>query len=167
MKRSPLPVTDKAAWLDALRADLTRELDAVRERARDAAEAATHEENRPEGDKDMRSTEASYIARGQALQAAELEAALARLAGWTPRDLDAGAAVEAGALVTVVADERPQRFWLLPVAGGRSLEVDGGTVRTLATKSPLGVALLGLRAGDEAEVATPQGLRSYEVVSVE
>ena len=38
---------------------------------------------------------------------------------------------------------------------------------TLATTSPLGRALLGSSEGDTAEVVTPQGTKSYEVVSVE
>ena len=45
-------------------------------RAVDAAEGATHEENRAEGDKDMRSTEASYVARGHAERTVQLEQAL-------------------------------------------------------------------------------------------
>ena len=70
---------DKRALLDALRARVSAELEASTRRARDAAEAATHEENRAEGDKDMRATEASYIARGQAERVHELESALTRL----------------------------------------------------------------------------------------
>ena len=41
---------DKHAVLAALRASLTEELARFKARALDAAEAATHEENKPEGD---------------------------------------------------------------------------------------------------------------------
>ena len=67
---------DKRSVLAALKKALEEELERFTRRALDAAEAATHEENKPEGDKDMRSTEASYIARGQAERAKEIEAAL-------------------------------------------------------------------------------------------
>jgi transcription elongation GreA/GreB family factor len=55
---------------------------------------------------------------------------------------------------------------LVPAAGGVKLELAGERVQTLATDSPLGQALLGLSAGDTAEVKTPRGMLAYDVVSV-
>ena len=54
---------DKTQLLALLVERLTAELARVRGQAQREAEAATHEEARAEGDKDMRATEASYIAR--------------------------------------------------------------------------------------------------------
>jgi hypothetical protein len=99
------PVIDKRALLAALKDQLARELERSTERARDAASAATHEENRAEGDKDMRATEASYVARGHSERVLQLEQALARR---RHRELGAGG-----------AGEREAALALLPAAGRR------------------------------------------------
>src|ERR1041384_258240 len=74
-----MPDLDKKELWEALKARLESELAKAQKRARDAAEGATHEENRAEGDKDMRATEASYVARGQAGRASEMQEALVRV----------------------------------------------------------------------------------------
>jgi transcription elongation GreA/GreB family factor len=149
---------DKRALHEALRAQLAAELERATRHALDAADATTHEENRAESDKDMRSTEASYVARGQALRARELATALKRLEQMPLRDFGPGDRIEASALVVVEDDGRRATYFVVPAGGGQRL----GTVHTLATTSPLGAALLGLGAGDEAEV----GARVCTIVSV-
>ncbi len=155
---------DKQAVLSALRKSLEEELERFTRRALDAAEAATHEENKPEGDKDMRSTEASYIARGQAERAKEIEAALLRLASmeiisFTDEDTIA---------ISALVDLKPGKstYFIVPVGGGAKLEVEGKTILSLAITSPLGAALVGMSVGDEPEVKTPQGMRTYEITKV-
>lgn len=157
---------DKGLLLAELRAELTRELDAYVRRARDAAEAATHEENRPEGDKDMRSTEASYVARGQVGRVRELEGALARLTAMAVRKFSAGDAIQASALVVLTHDEGSTAYWLVTAGGGVRLKNAGTEVLTLATTSPLGASLLGLEEGDDVTVTTPRGPRTYSIASV-
>jgi transcription elongation GreA/GreB family factor len=158
---------DKQAVLEAVRAQLQEELDRFTRRALDAAEAATHEENKPEGDKDMRATEASYVARGQAERVHEIEQALALLASVQVRSFAEGDAIAATAVVEVSAGTtRAQTYFVLPVGGGVKVRVAGLDLLTIATSAPLGAALVGLSEGDEAEVRTPQGLRTYEIISV-
>lgn len=163
VRRSVRP--DKRALLAALRAHLQGELERAVRHAKDAAEATTHEENRAESDKDMRSTESSYVARGQALRAHELEGALARLAAMPIRDFAADDAIEVSALVEIEIEEDDRALTCLLVTVGGGVRLEKG-VSTLLTTSPLGAALLGLRAGDEAEVATPQGAKTVTVVAV-
>lgn len=158
---------NKANVLRIVRERVAAELDRATRRAADAAEGATHEENKPEGDKDMRSTEASYIARGQAGRVVDLERARALLAGVVPRAFASGARIEATAVVELEAeDERVTTYMLLPAAGGQKIEQDGATLGILATTSPLGRALLGARLGDDLEIATPTGPRKYAVVGL-
>ena len=149
----------KRALLDALRDQLRRDRDAAVATAKDAAAGATHEENRAEGDKDMRATEASYVARGQAQRAAELQTAISQLAAMPVRTFGAGDRIAVSALVELDGE----RTYFLVTAGGGE-RVAG--VTTLATQSPLGRALLGLEVGDEAEVTTPQGTKSHEITDV-
>jgi transcription elongation GreA/GreB family factor len=122
----------------------------------------------------MRSTEASYIARGQAARVTETVDALARLESMPVKDFAPGARIEASALVDVEHDGKEATYLIVPAAGGRTLELDDGKsgksrmnkVTTLATTSPLGRALLGLTEGEDAEVRTPQGLRTHSILRV-
>jgi transcription elongation factor GreA len=50
------------------------------------------------------------------------------------------------------------------IAGEAEADINGGRI---AINSPLARALLGKKAGDEAEVASPRGTRTFEVLSVE
>lgn len=150
---------DKRALLAALKAKVSAELEASTRRAQDAADAATHEENRAEGDKDMRATEASYVARGQAERVRELDAALLKLAAMPIKTFGNAERAAASALVDVDDGKKVVTYFLVTAAGGIAL----GDIKTLATTSPLGAALLGLGEGDEAEVTTPQGTKCYTV----
>jgi transcription elongation GreA/GreB family factor len=156
----------KRALVDQLIASIKDEIERAIKTAKDAAEGATHADNKPEGDKDMRSTEASYIARGQAARVAETVDALARLEAMPVKDFAKGARIEASAIVDVDNDGKESTFLIVPAAGGRTLELGSEKVLTLATTSPLGRALLGLVEGDDAEVKTPQGLRTHSILRV-
>ncbi|RYE93180.1 MAG: hypothetical protein EOO75_04970 [Myxococcales bacterium] len=156
----------KQALLDALRARLGDEIATMRRLALDAAEAVGHEDNRPESDKDMRSTEASYIARGQAVRVLDLERDLNLLGAVSGRDLGPDDPITAGALVRVEQQGKPATYLLVPAAGGVRLSADGVDAQTLSIRSPLGAALIGLREGDEAELASPQGRRIVEIIEV-
>jgi transcription elongation GreA/GreB family factor len=161
-------VPDKPAILASLRAELELERGRFTRRALDAAEAVTHEENRAEGDKDMRSTEASYVARGQADRVRDIEASLARLASLELRAFGQGDTIAVGAMVDVQPEGAGAMttYFLVPVAGGIRLRASGTEVLTLTTSSPLGKALIGLSLGDEAEVTTPQGTKTYVILGV-
>ena len=154
---------DKRSLRDAFTTHLRAEVERGTRRALDAAQAATHEDNKPEGDKDMRSTEASYVARGQAARVHVLESARAKLSVVPLRDFAPGDEIAVGALVDVEHRGARTTYYVVPAAGGIRLDIAGREFHTLATTSPLGKAMLGLQEGDLAEVETPQGLRSYVI----
>jgi transcription elongation GreA/GreB family factor len=162
---------DKTQLLSLLVARLTEELEKVRGRAQREAEGATHEEARAESDKDMRATEASYVARGLAERAVRVEQALTQLARLTLLDCRRSNGIMASALVELEHEGQRSLYFLVPAAGGEHLTIagrDGGDqrVQTLTPTSPLGRALLGLGVGDEAEVESPQGPRLYEITDL-
>ena len=82
-------VTDKREILRLLLERVAADLQTMSAAQRAVVDGATHEENKPEGDKDMRSTEASYIARGQAERVREMETALAKLSSMPVLDFGA------------------------------------------------------------------------------
>lgn len=156
-------VEEKRELVAKLRAVIEDELARATRAAKDAAEGATHADNKPEGDKDMRSTEASYIARGQATRVADMADALARLDAMPVKSFAPGARIEASALVDLENhDGKVTRYLVVPAAGGRTVD----DVQTLATTSPLGRALLGLAEGDDVEVKTPSGVREHSIARV-
>jgi hypothetical protein len=149
-----------------LRLSLEEEIAAMARLALDAAEAATHEENKPENDKDMRSTEASYLARGQAARVQELERTHALLGAMDLRDFRPEDAIEPSAVITLSQAKKQTHCFLAPAGGGLKVKIDGVEIQVVTKASPLGEALIGLSEGDEAEVPTPQGPRVYTVVKV-
>jgi len=161
-------IDKKTVW-EALKGRLESELAKAQKRARDAAEGATHEENRAEGDKDMRATEASYVARGQAGRATEMEEALVRVSAMELLSFGVGAKIAMSALLEVEHEGKRVHYFLVPAAGGERVSVEGVEVQTITPQSPLGRALLGLTEGDEAELPARQPgerVRCYEVVQV-
>lgn len=160
------PAVDKHELLRELKAQLSAELERGRRRALDAAEGATHEENRAEGDKDMRATEASYVARGQAQRVQELDAALTRLNAMPILEFAADARIQCSAVVLLEHAGRRTRYFLVSAAGGHKLLCTGAEIQTLTTQSPLGSALLGLSVGDEAELEGAGAPRVYRVLDV-
>jgi transcription elongation GreA/GreB family factor len=157
---------DKTLLLAQLVERLTAELARVRGQAQREAEGATHEEARAEGDKDMRATEASYIARGYAERAARLEQALTQLSRLQLRDCAKAGSIQVSALLELDHQGNRSIYFLVPAAGGEHLSIGSQQVQTLTPTSPLGRALLGLAVGDDAEVESPQGARSYEITDL-
>jgi transcription elongation GreA/GreB family factor len=152
-----------------LREELARALAshlAVRERAYHAArDAATHDEAKPENDKDTRALEQSYLAHGEALRIEELRLAVAEVQSMAVGAVALGEPVRLGALVTTEEDGTQALFWLAPHGGGTRLS--DGAVQVLTPMSPLGGALLGKRAGDDCEILVAGKRRALTVVGVQ
>ena len=153
----------KSALKSELVGLLKETLAALTRTQRETQEAATHEEAKPENDKDTRALEQSYLARGQAIRAVDLRAAIS-LAEMTPTGAwVAGAKVALGALVTVAEDERETTYWLAAAGGGSRLR---GGVQVVTPEAPLGRALIGKVAGDDCDVVMGGKSRSLEVIDV-
>lgn len=158
---------DKAELRRLLVQALEHERDTVAAAQRRTAEGVTHEDNRPEGDKDMRSTEASYVARGQAMRVRALEDDLAKVVGMTLRGFDDEAPVALSAIVELAGDAGRSTVFVAPAGGGTRLALGGGaTLQVVTPASPLGKALVGARAGDEVEVHKGGTIETLEIVAV-
>ena len=146
----------------ALRAALRTELESVERVAAMARDEATSDETRSEGKYDTRSTEASYLARGQAWRVVELR----QVVGWIER-FDPSRLVEVAQVGALIEAEGARRvlFFMAPV-GGASVEVGGHKVRVISPSSPLGEAICDLAEGDVAEVNSPRGMIEYEILSI-
>ena len=142
----------------------------MRKAAYDAAQAATHEEAKPENDKDTRALEASYLAAGQAERVRELETAGKVLAGLELKDIGKTTPICASAVITLEEDDGSRSiFFMSPHGGGVRLELAGEppvSVQVVTPQSPLGKALLGRTHGDVIELRGKSGLREMSIVDV-
>lgn len=152
---------DKTALRDELVARVAEELEALERAHRAVMEAATHEEAKPENDKDTRALEQSYLARGQAMRVQSLREALAVCRALTVDPLPRAAL---GALLRVDDDGTTRTLYLAPHGGGTTLA--GASVQVVTPTSPLGRALLGREAGDVCEAEVSGRVREVEVLAV-
>ena len=142
----------KKELVASLMGTLEAELANMRRAAKDAREAATHEEAKPENDKDTRALEASYLAGGQAARVRELEVSLKVMEGMPLLDLT-GKSVQASAVVVVVGDgDAETTFFMAPIGGGATVRAGTFAAQVLTPQSPLGQALLGKSVGDVVEL---------------
>lgn len=162
-----MELPDKRRVLDALLEHLTRETAQVVKAAEDTRKDATHEEARPENDKDTRALEQSYLARGQAMRAEQALEQREVLRFMALPVLGPDDPIQSGALVVIEDDEGQRRtLFLAPHGGGVELEVDGMSVQVVTPTSSLGAAILGRSQGDEAIVSVRGKRREHEIVAV-
>ncbi|NUQ76555.1 MAG: GreA/GreB family elongation factor [Polyangiaceae bacterium] len=154
---------------DALHRELVVAITAERDRLiaaqKASSEGVVSEESRSESDKDMRSTEASYLARGQAIRVEALEADRQRIASMKLRSFTSDDAIAMSALVTLETSHGEVIVFLAPAGGGVRLG-PGGVVQVVTHASPLGRALLGAHEGDTVEVPKAGALEEIEIVEV-
>jgi transcription elongation GreA/GreB family factor len=159
------PLPRKTDLRDELVRVVAADLD-TRERAHRAAlEGATHEEAKPENDKDTRALEQSYLARGEALRVEDLRQGLLAVRAMATRRFAGNEPVTVGALIATEQEGATVVLLLAPFGGGTRLA--GGAVQVVTPQSPLGRALLGKRAGDDCEVVLAGRTREISVSSVE
>ncbi|MEO7113772.1 MAG: transcription elongation factor GreAB [Polyangiaceae bacterium] len=143
-------LVQKSSLKTELIASLKSELAIAEQAFANTRAAATHEEAKPENDKDTRALEQSYLARGQAQRVEELRGAVADVETMQLRDANDGRPIGVGLVVDVSGDEKTASYFLAPHGGGARLA--SGAVQVVTPKSPLGRAFLGKTEGDETEV---------------
>jgi hypothetical protein len=158
---------DKTRVLKALRERLEQDLQVATDAQRQTQSGATHEEAKPENDKDTRALESSYLARGQAQRVLELTQALTSASALVLREFGPETPITASALVALDDGSATAHYFLSPVGGGLSFDVGGVVVRVLTPASPLGRALIGQTKGADIEMQTPRGLRTYSIAAVD
>lgn len=158
---------EKETVVAQLIAQAEAEVEVAKRALSSTREAATHEEAKPENDKDTRALEASYLAGAQAERVRELESTVAALKGIKARPFAADDPIAHGALVTLeAAAETRLVCYVAPVGGGMRVNCDGVDVQLVTPRSPLGQALVGNREGDDIEVQLQGKRRTYSIVAV-
>lgn len=155
---------NKGLLIKKIIARLTAELEVYYRAAQFSRAEATHEQNKAESKYDTRGLEASYLARGQSRQAAELESAIETYQEMKTRRFADGEPIQNGALVELEQDGDRNLYFIGPCAGGTEVAQDKREVMVITLQSPLGEQLKGKKSGDRLRVA---GHRTeYQILSV-
>ena len=150
------------AILDRLREDL-----ALYYKAAGAARAeATDEQSKAEHKYDTRGLEASYLARGQSRQAAELEASITQFEKLAPREFGPGEAIDTGALVELKSGGETSYYFLGPRAGGTEVVLKKNEILVITPESPLGSQLLGRKQGEKCQLQLAGEKLEHTVVKI-
>lgn len=158
---------NKRAILKKIIARLTSELEVYFRAAEYARAEATHEQNKAENKYDTRGLEASYLARGQSKQAAELEAAIVEFEKLAAKKFAPADPIAVGALVALELAGEKNVYFLGPRAGGTEVLHDKQEILVITPQSPLGEQLLGRKAGDALALKLGRETRPAKVLTVE
>ena len=153
---------DKHALIRELVQSLEQEVARAIESAERTRAGATHEEARPENDKDTRALEQTYLARGQALRVVDLQQALKQVQFMEVRTFGPDDAIGISALVQLECGNETRWLLFAAAGGGRNLQHEGMTVDVITPEAPLGQALAGRYLDDEFTLRS----KEYVIVSV-
>jgi len=156
----------KAAVINAIVAKLGEELEVYLKAAQASREEATHESSKAENKYDTRGLEASYLARGQSRQIADLEAAVSEFQNLRARTFREGETIDVGALVELEQGKERTFYFIGPRAGGTEVELQKHEILVITPQSPLGAQLVGKKQGELLKLTLPGSQNKYKVVSV-
>lgn len=158
---------DKNKLVTLIISTLEKDLAALKAAALNTYAAATGEESKAENKYDTRALEASYLAGAQAKRVADVEASLQMFQKLETKTFDENSRIESTAIVEVDLDGKTTFVFIAPARGSLTLAFEGRSIQIITPQSPLGEALLGLRAGDVAKLDRGDRQLEYEIVAVE
>ncbi len=158
---------NKRAIIQKITAKLAGELEIYFRAAQFSRAEATHESNKAENKYDTRGLEASYLARGQSKQAAELESAIAEYQKLGAKKFAATDPIAVGALVELEQLGEKSFYFLGPRAGGTEVIHDRKEILVITPQSPLGEQLMGKTTGEQPKLKLGHEVRAAKIISVE
>jgi transcription elongation GreA/GreB family factor len=160
------PAMNKRTLIRKIVARLTEELQVYFRAANASRAEATHEQSKAEGKYDTRGLEASYLARGQSRQAAEIESAIAEFEKLAVRKFGDGEAIGHGALVELEHGGENSFYFLGPRAGGTEVVHEKKEILVITPQSPLGEQLMGRKQGDALQLKLGGETCAAKILSV-
>src|SRR6185369_4955764 len=158
---------NKRALIRKITAKLVGELEIYFRAAQFSRAEATHESSKAENKYDTRGLEASYLARGQSKQAAEIEAAIAEFEKLPVKNFSADEAIGLGALVELENGGENLFYFIGPRAGGTEIVHDKKEILVITPQSPLGEQLFGRKAGEHPQLNLGGAKQAAKILSVE
>ena len=157
---------NKQAIVEKIIATLVAELERYARSARSAHAEATDEQSKAENKYDTRGLEASYLARGQSRQAAEVAQAIEQYQSLTLRQFAADDPIDTGAVVELERQGERTVYFVGPRAGGVTIDYEGQEVMVITPHSPMGRQLVGHRQGERMQIKIGGSSDSCRVMAV-
>lgn len=157
---------DKRVLLQKILAQLASELSVYQKAAQAAHTEATHEQSKAENKYDTRGLEASYLARGQSRQAAEIVQSIEQFKKLSPGRFAEDAPIDVGALVELVGKRERSFYFIGPRSGGMEICCEGKEILVITPQSPLGQQLVGKKCGEQLQILLGGEQSKYRVASV-
>ena len=160
-------VVNKKAIVEKIIAALAAELERYARSARSAHAEATDEQSKAENKYDTRGLEASYLARGQSRQAADVIQAIEQYESLSLRQFAAGDLIDIGSVVELEGKGGERTIYFVgPRAGGVTIEYEGQAVLVITPHSPIGQQLVGQSQGASLQIRIGGTSDSCRVVAV-
>ena len=157
-------ILNKKLVLKGLKESLEKELAGIKLASEAAQSLNQSNDLKSESKYDTRAIESGYLAGAQKARVEQLEGELEML---EEIDLELPTvSVATGHLVELEYSGRIQNYFLSPASGGTLLQVEGQAVLVISVFSLLGRELVESGQGDEVEIETPRGNRTYLVKSI-
>ncbi|WP_428033722.1 transcription elongation factor GreAB [Amphritea sp.] len=158
---------DKKQLIAQIICKLQADLDINIAAAKEAHDAATHEESVAENQYDTLGLEASYLAHGQSKRVQALEVNLADYRAMPVREFTEDSAAGLGALITLEGVQEDsasivKHLFIGPAGGGIQINDGTYTVVVITPEAPIGQVLLGRYLGDLVKL--PQG--EFEITAI-
>ena len=157
---------DKRALVQKILAQLTAGLELYAKAARAAHAEATHESSKAENKYDTRGLEASYLARGQAKQAAEVVQAIEEFEALPLRLFTSEDLIDVGAFVELKAKRGSNFYFVGPRGGGTEVSHGGQEVLVITPSSPLGQQIVGRQQGDKVQLNIAGSANEFHIAAV-
>lgn len=157
---------NKRMLIKKIVARLADELETYFRAAQFSRAEATHESSKAENKYDTRGLEASYLARGQSKQAAELKLSIAEFEKLPVKKFGANDAIDLGALVELEHGGERTFYFIGPRAGGTEVLHDKKEILVITPQSPLGAQVVGKKSGENLQLVLGGAKQSAKIVGV-
>jgi len=158
---------NKRAIIQKIVVRLTEELQVYFRAAQFSRAEATHESSKAENKYDTRGLEASYLARGQSKQAAEIQSAIAEFEKLPVKKFGTDEPIGLGALVELEHGGEKSFYFIGPRAGGTEILHDKKEILVITPQSPLGEQLMGKKYGNQPQLNFGGAKQPAQIVRVE
>ena len=153
--------------INAIITHLNAELTTANAASEQAHASATHSENVADNKYDTLAVEAAYLAHGQSVRITQIQQSIANYRQLMSIRSPDNASIHIGHTVTIHdANDKLQRLFIGPSAGGIRLFIDNLEILTITPQTPMGKALMGKAVDDEITLAVGANSKYFVVTDI-